>query len=205
MKYCIAQLFESFLKHFYAFKHDNLIEDSVYDFHYEAIIEFIENIGSSYDEIGEKEKEAKQVPYSYNTVEAHILAILKLTEKPEPKTIEQIEHFNGDENFKLLESISAAFIRQNHPRLSALLQNLVERRKNKWEKHLSAADGPKRLKEIQEDILREDEDVNSKSKGTKEKLEQEKLEKAVKELFQAWENDKKEEIREIHEIIRKFK
>ena len=79
VKYCIAQLFESFLKHFYAFKHDNRIEDSVYDFHYEAIIEFIENIGSSYDEIGEKEKEAKQVPYSFNNVEAHIFNILKLT------------------------------------------------------------------------------------------------------------------------------
>jgi hypothetical protein len=38
IKYCICQLFQSFLKHYYAFIHDNKIEDSVYDFHYEAII-----------------------------------------------------------------------------------------------------------------------------------------------------------------------
>jgi hypothetical protein len=33
---------------------------------------------------------------------------------------------------------------------------LIERRQNKWEKHLSMADGPKKLKEIQEDIEREE-------------------------------------------------
>jgi hypothetical protein len=44
------------------------------------------------------------------------------------------------------------------------LQNLVERRGNKWQKHLSASEGPKKLKEIQEDIEREDEELQGKAK-----------------------------------------
>jgi hypothetical protein len=42
-------------------------------------------------------------------------------------------------------------MKKNFPRLNALLKNLVERRKNNWVKHLSAADGPKKLKDIQDD------------------------------------------------------
>jgi hypothetical protein len=53
IKYCISQLFESFLRHYYAYRHDNKIEDSVYDYHFEGIIEFIENIGDVYEELGE--------------------------------------------------------------------------------------------------------------------------------------------------------
>ena len=54
IKYCITQLFESFFQHFYAFVHDKHIEDSVYDYHYEAIIELIENVGETYDAVDEK-------------------------------------------------------------------------------------------------------------------------------------------------------
>lgn len=37
-------------------------------------------------------------------------------------------------------------MRKTFPRLGALLQNLVERKNNKWQKHLSVAEGPKKLK-----------------------------------------------------------
>lgn len=79
--------------------------------------------------------------------------------------------------------------------MSALLQNLVERRNNRWQKHLSVADGPKKLKEIQEDIGKE-EDEQTKGKShiptqeQKEKAEQEKLDKKVKEMFEGWEMEK---------------
>ena len=101
--------------------------------------------------------------------------------------------------------INDSLIRQSFPRLSALLQNLVERRNNKWTKHLSSSEGPKKLKEIQEDILREEDDTQGKGKEkmTKEKMEQEKLDKKVKELFEGWEMSKGEELREIKEILRK--
>lgn len=73
IKYCVSQLFESFFKHYYAFIHDKQIEDSVYDYHYEAIIEFIENIGEKYDELDEKEKDKEQKPqYNYKQIQDHI-------------------------------------------------------------------------------------------------------------------------------------
>jgi hypothetical protein len=55
-----------------------------------------------------------------------------------------------------MQIVDQIYIRKKFPRLGALLQNLIERRQNKWEKHLSMADGPKKLKEIQEDIEREE-------------------------------------------------
>jgi hypothetical protein len=203
IKYCISQLFESFLKHYYAFKHDNKIEDSVFDYHFEAIIEFIENIGEVYEELGEKEKEVRD--YDYHEIRSHVNAVLSLTAAPSTQMLDLIEYFNGDEYFKLLHYINDQLIRQNFPRLSALLQNLVERRSNKWVKHLSTSDGPKKLKEIQEDILREEDDTQGKGKEklSKEKMELEKLDKKVKELFEGWEMEKKEELRESKEIVRK--
>lgn len=120
--------------------------------------------------------------------------MLSLKAAPKPATLDQIEYFNGDEYFKLLAFINDTLIRQNFPRLSALLQNLVERRNNKWAKHLSSSEGPKTLKEIQEDILREEDDTQGKGKEkmSKEKMEQEKLDKKVKELFEGWEMTKGE-------------
>jgi hypothetical protein len=191
IKYCISQFFESFLRHYHAFKNENLIEDSVYDFHFEAIIEFIENIGEVYEELGEKEKE---VQYDFAAVRGHIGQVLGLTAAPITATLDQIEYLNGDEYFKLLAFINDTLIRQNFPRLSALLQNLVERRSNKWMKHLSTSEGPKKLKELHEDILREEDDTQGKGKDkmSKEKMEQEKLDKKVKELFEGWEMSKGE-------------
>ena len=58
IKYCISQLLESFLKHYYDFIHDQQIEDSVYHYHYEAIIEFIDSLGENYANLDEKEKQA---------------------------------------------------------------------------------------------------------------------------------------------------
>ena len=191
IKCCIAQLFESFLRHYYAFRHDNKVEDSVYDFHFEGIIEFIENIGETYEELGEKEKQGN---YDFEAIKSHVSAILTLKSPPHTPTLDQAEFFTGDEYFKLLEFINLSYIREHFPRLSALLQNLVERRNNKWQKHLSAADGPKKLKEIQEDILKEEDDLQGKGKDkiSKEKIEQEKLDKKVKELFEGWEMSKNE-------------
>mgnify|MGYP000675202672 CR=1 FL=1 len=70
---------------------------------------------------------------------------------PEPNYT-GIQYLTGDEYFALLNEVDKKYMKVNFPRLSALLQNLVERRDNKWQKHLSAADGPKKLKEIQDDI-----------------------------------------------------
>ncbi len=70
--------------------------------------------------------------------------ILDLKTEP-PADIVILQNLTGDEYFRLFDYINNKIILKTHPRLSALLQNLEERRKNKWEKHLSAAEGPKKL------------------------------------------------------------
>ena len=156
IKYCISQLFEFFLTHYYAYVHDKQIEDSVYDYHYEAIIELIENVGEKFDTIDEKEKEKEQKQnYSYNEIKKHIEEVLKLSQPPKKEIIELTAFFTGDEYFELLSFINSAYMKKNFPRLGALLQNLIERRNNNWQKHLSMAEGPKKLKDIQEDIEHE--------------------------------------------------
>ena len=148
IKYCISKFFQSFLNHYYAFMHNEKIEDSIYDYHYEAIIEFIENIGEKYESIDEKDVKGTN---NYSEIRGHIEGILKLTNSPNLDTLFKLESLTGDEYFQLLKRIDSTFIKAKFPRLSALLQNLIERRENGWQKHLSAADGPKKLKDIQDD------------------------------------------------------
>lgn len=83
IKYCISQLFQSFLNHFYAHSMDKQIEDSIFDFHYEAIIEFIENVGEKYESIDEKEKESKPQD-NYEAIKGIIKSILTLASPPPP-------------------------------------------------------------------------------------------------------------------------
>jgi len=109
--------------------------------------------------------------------------------------LETLVTFSGDDYFKLIGFVDDFYMKKNFPRLSALLQNLEERRDNKWQKHLSVADGPKKLKEIQEDIDKEDDEPAKKSQSSKDKVEQEKLDKKVKEMFEGWEMGKNEEQR----------
>jgi hypothetical protein len=51
IKNCISQLFTNFLNHYYSYVHDKKIENSVYDYHFEGIIEFVESIGEKYESI----------------------------------------------------------------------------------------------------------------------------------------------------------
>ena len=107
-----------------------------------------------------------------------------------------------------MDFINTEFISQKHKRLAALLQNLEERRDNGWHKHLSMAEGPKTMKQIQQDILDEEHNMKTEQKTEakekeRERIEQEKLDKAVKELFEGWEMEKKLEIKEIKDILRK--
>lgn len=72
--------------------------------------------------------------------------------------------FSANEYFDLLDFINKSFLKAKFPRLSALLQNLFERRSHKWQKHLSVAEGPKKLKDLEKE---NDEEENAK--GNKEK------------------------------------
>lgn len=57
MKICISQLIFTFLAKYYYFRNTKQIIDSYYDYYFDALIEFIENVGEFYekmDEAGEK-------------------------------------------------------------------------------------------------------------------------------------------------------
>ena len=57
MKICISQLIFTFLAKYYYYRNTKQIIDSYYDYYFDALIEFIENVGEFYekmDEAGEK-------------------------------------------------------------------------------------------------------------------------------------------------------
>ncbi len=99
MKYCISQMFYSFFKHYHAYLQHSKVEDSIYDYYFEAIIEFIENIGSIYEELCEKEKEGKEgkLPqFDYEAVRNHMGEIFTGNSAPKFDILPSIEGFNGD-------------------------------------------------------------------------------------------------------------
>lgn len=53
MKYCISQLLYTFLTNYYAYKKNKELKNSTYDYYYEAVIEFIENVGERIETIDE--------------------------------------------------------------------------------------------------------------------------------------------------------
>ena len=80
-----------------------------------------------------------------------------MNEKPPEDEIEEISNLKADEYFQLFKIIDQRILRKNNTRLNALLLNLTERRANSWHKHHAESDGPKKLKDIKEDIAREEE------------------------------------------------
>ena len=65
--------------------------------------------------------------------------------KPEESILEKLGGLSQEDYFELLRYIDKIFIKENFSRLSALLQNLIERRENGWYKHLSTNEGPLKL------------------------------------------------------------
>jgi hypothetical protein len=120
---CLSSLFHSFFSHFYSYTKDKQIEDSIFDFYFEAIVEFIENIGDKYESL----EEAKTTG-NYNEVEQHCEDILTNGTAPKYEIIDKMTTFTKDEYFELLQSLNSVYMKAKFPRLSALLQNLVERR-----------------------------------------------------------------------------
>lgn len=56
-----------FFEHYYAYSSTNLIEDSIFDYYYEAAIEFIGNIGNKHDWAGEIKTEGSKEEELHNS------------------------------------------------------------------------------------------------------------------------------------------
>ena len=57
MKICISQLLFTFLGKYYYFRKTSKLVDSYYDYYFEALIEFIENVGDFYEKMDEGGKD----------------------------------------------------------------------------------------------------------------------------------------------------
>ena len=69
----------------------------------------------------------------------------------EPLESDVLGNLKADEYFKIFIIIDKNILSKKKGRISALLQNLEERRDNKWKKHHVEAEGPKKLKDIKND------------------------------------------------------
>jgi len=67
----------TFLTKYYNFRKTQKLEDSYYDYYFEAIIEFIENVGDFYEKMDEAGKNA-----SYPAAEKKINDLIDMTVQP---------------------------------------------------------------------------------------------------------------------------
>jgi len=122
---------------------------------------------------------------------------------PPEEEIEEINNLKADDYFKIFYIIDQKVLRSKNTRLSALLLNLTERRANKWQKHHSEADGPKKLKEIKEDIAKEEVEMNKVKQQKKESMEH--LHDLVKAMYKDWDGGEKNEKAHFKNILKEYK
>jgi hypothetical protein len=158
MKICISQLIFTFLSKYYNYRNTTNIIDSYYDYYFEALIEFIENVGEFFEKMDDEKKDENIS--SYEAAEKKVIDLIEMNEIPPEEEIEEITNLKADDYFRLFALIDQRVLRKVNTRLSALLLNLNERRNNKWLKHHSETDGPKKLKDIKEDIAKEEQEMN---------------------------------------------
>lgn len=164
IKYCIKTLMLSFLSEHYQFVKTQEFHFSYYEYQFEALIEFLENLGEKYESIDEDAKEKEQkTENKYLEVEKILTDICQNLTEP-PTDIKAMDSLKADDFFKIFIIIDKFILSKKKGRLSALLKNLEERRDNKWKKHHVEAEGPKKLKDIKAD----DDEPTNEQKGSKD-------------------------------------
>ena len=210
MKICISQLLFTFLAKYYYWRKTAKLVDSYYDYYFDALIEFIENMGDFYekmDESGDKKddkkeekKEEKTAPYE--PARNKIIDLIEMNEKPPEEEIEEITNLRAEDYFNLFAIIDERILKKKNSRLSALLLNLTERRSNNWQKHHTESEGPKKLKEIKEDIAKEEEEM-SKVKQQK-KANMEHLHDLIKAMLKDWDKGERNEKTHFKTILKEY-
>jgi len=168
----------------------------------EATIEFIENIGEKFEALDENKGEGKSAKTMQDIVpEENFTAAVKIIERflgcPEIKVdengdyeLQELDDLSADHYFKILILLDNQILSQKSSRLSALFKNLEERRDNNWQKHHAEADGPKKLKDIKDDIAREENEITSKVE-VKTKKEIDVLNEDMQKMLEMFQNDDK--------------
>lgn len=113
--------------------------------------------------------------------------------------VENLDNISANEYFVLFNTIKkyALVKSKDAGRLGALLQNLEERRTNKWKKHNVESEGPKKLKD-----LKYDEEASTEQK---QKVDLAQLDDRMSKLLKKWvENEKKIALEEIDSLGKKY-
>lgn len=140
IKYCICTLIYSFLQGYYDYFVAENRSLNYYEFYFEALIEFLENLGNKFEEIDEKDKadkedDAQSKAQNLPEVEEKLRQYCNLEKKFDVINgfgdLKAGEYFNV---FKVVSDICLPKARDGR-RIIALLQNLEERRFNNWKKH----------------------------------------------------------------------
>ena len=113
-----------------------------------------------------------------------------------------INNLRAEDYFRLFAIIDERILRKKNTRLSALLLNLTERRENNWQKHHAESEGPKKLKDIKEDIAKEEEEMNKVKQQKKANMEH--LHDLIKAMLKDWDNGEKNEKAHFKTILKEY-
>lgn len=80
MKICISQLIFTFLSKYYNYRKTANIIDSYYDYYFEALIEFVENVGEFFEKMDDEKKDENIS--SYEAAEKKVIQLIEMNEIP---------------------------------------------------------------------------------------------------------------------------
>lgn len=185
IKYCVSRLLSCFLWEYHKFTVTQEFQYSYYDYQFEALIEFLENLGDRYESIDEEKEEGGSIAEAEKVMKQ--LTEDPTKEPPQP-VVEEFTNLKANEYFKLFIIVDQNILSKKKGRISALLKNLEERRDNKWKKHHVEAEGPKKLKDIRAD---DDLEPEQKMRNDLAKLDDtmNKILKKVQEADNSWGHD----------------
>jgi hypothetical protein len=124
----------TFLHEHYLYEKTEVFEHSFYDYHFEALLEFLEALGQKTESLEEEKRETEKAGLSFVEVQRWVKEYcFAKEEKVIPENL--FSSLKIDEFFKLFKIIDENILKQKHNRLSALLMNLEERRRNGWKTH----------------------------------------------------------------------
>jgi hypothetical protein len=179
---CVGDLMKHFLnEHFNKERTTGDDASELAEIFVEAIVELVEKLGEKF-ETGDKKSEGfDQV---YKLVENSVK-----NKKPLGEIDLQVNNLSCDDFFALFKLLNDEILSKYYTRISALLQNLEERRENGWKQHLTTETGPKKLDEVRREIEEgEVEDRKEEKKVVKKSsLPLIDFEKALQEIFAKYE------------------
>lgn len=170
------------IKHFFD-QHNaepNHVNSILAEIFMEAVIKIIEKVGERFETSGS----GGQVPEVFESIKKTV------TQKADNFGDYSYDKLTSDEFMDILEYLNINLLKAHYSRVSALLVNLEERRRNGWKLHLATETGPMTLNEVRKDVEEgEDRQVEEK-KTSKKGVSTADYEKNMTDIFTKFEQGK---------------